>query len=122
MESLRQEKTSGGLSSYLLPKAGYDTNSNQVVRTLIRLCLENFQGRIIFTVILFYFLIATLNLPPLQLKATTSCFPATSHCEGPGPISLLVLGAAVGCPSSCPFSRLNKPRSLTLSSPYKCSK
>lgn len=89
MESLRQEESLGGLSSYLLTKAGYDTNSDQVLRALIHLCLENFRRAVIFIVILFFFLIATLSLPPFQLKTTTSCFPAAHHCEVPGSISLL---------------------------------
>lgn len=59
----------------------------------------------------FFFLIATLNLPPFQYEVTTSCFPATLLCEGPGSISSLaslwVLG--VGCLSSGLFSRLNSP-------------
>lgn len=127
MESLRQEETLGGLSSYLLPKAGYDKNSNQAVRALISLCLENFQGPVIFIVIFFFFfLIATLNVSPFQFKVTTSCFSASLLCEGPGSISLLaslwVLGAAAGSLSTCLCSRLNKLHSITLSSPYKCSK
>lgn len=53
-ESLRQEETLTDLSSYALLKAGYDKNSNQVVRASVWLCLENVQGAVIFIVIFFF--------------------------------------------------------------------
>lgn len=78
-DTLRWEETSGGLLSYLLPKAGWDTNSDQVVGALFCWVLKTSK---VWLSSLWFF-IATVTLSCFQLKATTSRFFVTHYSEGP---------------------------------------
>lgn len=113
----------GGLSSYLLPRAGWDTNSDQLLGLYLVVSWKLPRGGYLHGVLGFFSLIATLNLLFFQFKATTSCFPTTHHCEGPGSISLLaclwVLGllcasAAISSPGWTSTAPSSAPRGIKL--------
>ena len=120
-ESLGREETSGGLWSYFLPKAGWDTNPDQVVQGFIWLGLENIQGVAIFTVIFFssYPLSSSpffkSRPPPLvSLPHATAGGLAPFLCWPPCRYRGLLLGASAAisspgwtspAPSSSPHSK-----------------
>lgn len=90
-ESLRREDTWGGRSLILLAaQSRVGHKLRPVVRALSGRVLKTSKGWLSSRCFgVFFPLIATLNLLFFQFKATTSCFPTTHHCEGPGSISLL---------------------------------